>query len=104
MLPLVTYGKTEASTTRRPSTPCTRIDGGVDDRHVSSMPIFAVHDGCSAVSASLRTQSRISSSVSTAGPGESSPSLNGAKAGWLRMSRATRTASTHSLRSVSVDR
>ena len=38
------------------------------------------------------------------GPGESSPSLYGAKAGWLRMSRATRIASTHSRRSVGVDR
>ena len=34
------------------------------------------------------------------GPGESSPSLYGANAGWLRMSRATRIASTHSRRSV----
>ena len=68
------------------------------------MPIFAVQEGCSAVSASLRTQSRISSSVSTDGPGESSPPLNGANAGWLRMLRATRTTSTHSRRSVGVER
>ena len=33
------------------------------------MPIRAVQDGCSAVSASARTHSRISSSVSTEGPG-----------------------------------
>ena len=100
MLPLVTYGKTEASTTRSPSRPCTRIDAGsTTDR--SSTPMAAVHDGCSAVSASARTQSRICSSVSTSRPGESSPSLYGAKAGWLRMSRATRIASTHSRRSVS---
>ena len=33
------------------------------------MPILAVHEGCSAVSASVRTQSRISSSVSTDRPG-----------------------------------
>ena len=64
----------------------------------------AVHQGCRAVSASARTQSRISSSVETLGPGESSPSLYGAKAGWLRMSRATRIASTHSRRSFGVDR
>ncbi len=63
------------------------------------MPIWQVHDGCSAVSASLATQSRISSSVSTSRPGDSSPSLNWSKAGWLRMSRATRIASTHSRRS-----
>ena len=74
MLPLVTYGKTDASTTRRPSVPCTFIVAG-STTDISSTPILAVHDGCSAVSASARTQSRISSSVSTDGPGESSPSL-----------------------------
>ena len=83
--------------------PCTPIVAG-STTDISSMPILAVHDGCRAVSASARTQSRICSSVSTDGPGESSPSLYGANAGWLRMSRATRTASTHSLRSVGVDR
>src|SRR5918992_4740397 len=103
MLPLVTNGKTEASTTRSPSVPWTFIVlGSVTD--ISSTPILAAQEGCSAVSASLRTHSRISSSVSTEGPGEISPSLYGANAGWLRMARATRTASTHSLRSVGVDR
>ena len=53
-------------------------------------PILAVQDGCSAVSASSATQSRISSSVLTPGPGEISPPSNGCMAGWLRMSRATR--------------
>ena len=62
----------------------------------SSVPIRAVHDGWSAVSASLATQSWISWSVVTAGPGESSPALNGSNAGWLRIRRATRTASSHS--------
>jgi hypothetical protein len=52
---------------------------------MSSVPILAVHDGCSAVSASRATQSRISSSVSTVGPGEISPPLNGSNAGWLRI-------------------
>ena len=70
----------------------------------SSVPSLAVHDGCSAVSASRATQSRISSSVSTDGPGDVSPALYGSKAGWLRMRRATRTASTHSRRSWSVER
>ena len=51
----------------------------IDDR-MSSVPILAVHEGCSAVSASRATQSRISSSVVTLGPGESSPPLKGAKA------------------------
>ena len=68
MLPLVTNGKTDASTTRRPSSPCTRIVVGSTTAS-ASVPIFAVHDGWSAVSASRRTQSRISSSVSTPGPG-----------------------------------
>ena len=70
----------------------------------SSVPIFAVHDGCSAVSASLATQSRIWSSVSTSLPGEISPPLNGANAGASRIARVTRIASTHSRRSCSVDR
>jgi len=74
MLPLVTKGNTDASTTRRPSTPCTRIVAG-STTDISSTPMAAVHEGCSAVSASARTQSRISSSVETVGPGESSPSL-----------------------------
>ena len=65
----------------------------------SSTPIRHVHDGCSAVSASRATQARISSSVSTAGPGDSSPPSNGANAGWARMRRAWRIASTHSRRS-----
>ena len=63
-----------------------------------------VHDGCSAVSPSFATHARISSSVSTLGPGESSPALNGSNAGWFRMLRATRIASTHSRRSCSVER
>ena len=50
------------------------------------MPIRAVHDGCSAVSASRATQARISSSVATDGPGDISPPLYGAIAGWSRIS------------------
>ena len=42
--------------------------------------------------------------VSTARPGEVSPPLYGSKAGWLRIRRATRTASTHSRRSCAVER
>ena len=64
----------------------------------------AVQDGCSAVSASFATQSRICSSVSTALPGEISPPLNGANAGASRIARVTRIASTHSRRSCSVER
>ena len=66
---------------------------------IGSVPILAVHDGCSAVSASRATQSRICSSVATSGPGASSPPLNWSNAGWLRMFLAMRIASTHSLRS-----
>ena len=74
MLPLGMYGIAEASTTRRPSTPCTRmLAGSTTDSAV--VPILQVHEGCSAVSASLATQSRISSSLFTPSPGDSSPSL-----------------------------
>ena len=45
----------------------------------------AVQEGCSAVSASRATQSRICSSDSTSGPGEISPPSNAARAGWPRM-------------------
>ena len=45
----------------------------------SPVPMRHVQEGCRAVSASRATQSRISSSDVTAGPGESSPSLNGSK-------------------------
>ena len=103
MLPFVMVGKTEASTTRRPSVPWTRIEEG-STTAISSVPIFAEQLGWSAVSASWRTQSRICSSVSTSGPGLTSPPSKAAKAGWLRMWRAARTTSTHSLRSVSVER
>src|SRR6478735_6716059 len=100
MLPLVTYGITEASTTRRPATPWTRMVAGSTTAIGSeSGPSFAVHEGCSAVSASAATHARISVAVDTDGPGEVSPALNGASADWLRMSRATRIASTHSRRS-----
>ena len=71
---------------------------------IASVPILAVHDGCSAVSASRATQARISSSVSTPGPGDSSPALYSSKAGWVRIVLAIRIASTHSRRSVGVDR
>ena len=64
----------------------------------------AVHDGCSAVSPSRATHSRICSSVATAGPGDSSPPLYGSNAGWFRIFLATPTASTHSRRSAGVDR
>ena len=44
MLPFVTYGITDASTTARPSMPYTLIVfGSVTD--IASAPIFAVHDG-----------------------------------------------------------
>ncbi len=68
------------------------------------VPIFAVQDGCSAVSPSRRTQSRTCSSLLTSGPGDSSPPLNGANAGWLRMCLAIWMASVHSRRSAGVDR
>ena len=48
--------------------PCTRIVAG-STTDLSSTPILAVQDGCSAVSASARTQSRISSSVLDRRPG-----------------------------------
>ncbi len=98
MLPLVTYGMTLASTARRPSTPWTRIVSGSTTESPST-PIRAVQDGWSAVSESLATQARISSSVSTPAPGDSSPVENGPNAGWVRIRRAVRTASTHSRRS-----
>ena len=65
----------------------------------ASVPIRHVPHGCSAVSASRATQSRISSSYRTPGPGDNSPPLNGRRAGWLRIMRAMRTASVHSRRS-----
>jgi hypothetical protein len=59
---VVIYGITDASTTFRPSTPCTPIIcGSVTD--IESIPILAVHEGCSAVSESCATQSRICSSA-----------------------------------------
>ena len=103
MLPFVTYGNTEASTTRRPSTPWTRIEvGSVTD--MSSVPIRQVQDGCSAVSASFATQSRICSSVSTSGPGESSPPSIPSQAGCERILRVAWSASIHSRRSLPVER
>src|SRR6266699_3137501 len=69
MLPLVTYGIAEASTTRKPSIPCTfMLVGSTTDP--STAPILQVHEGCSAVSPSFATQSRICSPVSTLGPGD----------------------------------
>ena len=74
MLPLVTFGMTEASTTLSASVPCTPIDSG-STTAMPSRPSRAVPDGCSAVSASRATQSMISSSLRISGPGESSPAL-----------------------------
>ncbi|ANH36734.1 hypothetical protein I601_0281 [Nocardioides dokdonensis FR1436] len=83
--------------------PCTRmVLGSTTD--MSSVPILAVHEGCSAVSASSATQSRISWSVLTPGPGEISPAEKAENAGCSRMSRAARTISIHSWRSRSVER
>src|SRR5699024_12644135 len=67
-------------------------------------PIFAVLDGWSAVSASFATHSKISSSVSTEGPGEISPALYGSNDGCDKICREMRIASTHSRRSFSVER
>jgi hypothetical protein len=103
MFPFVTYGMTDASTTRSPSTPYTPSDPGSVTAS-GPVPMAQVQDGWSAVSASRATQARISSSVETEGPGDSSPSLNGANASWVRMLRAIRIASPHSRLSVSVDR
>ena len=55
----------------------------VEDRRRRRVPIRAVHEGWSAVSASRATQSRISSSLVTAVPGEVSPPLYGSIAGWF---------------------
>ena len=58
--------------------PCTFIVNGSTTAIGSEEgPIFALQDGCNAVSPSLRTQSKISSSVCTSGPGEISPPLYG---------------------------
>ena len=80
MFPLGTNGNTDASTTRSPSSPRTRIVSGSTTAS-SSVPIRHVQDGCSAVSASRATHSRISSSVTTAGPGDSSPANDPAAPG-----------------------
>ena len=74
MFPLVTFGMTEASTTLSASVPCTPMDDG-STTDMASRPRRAVPDGWSAVSASRATQSRISVSLCTWGPGESSPAL-----------------------------
>ena len=55
MLPFETEGMTDASTTRRPSTPWTRIDDGSTTAS-GPVPILQVQDGWSAVSASEATQ------------------------------------------------
>src|ERR1700733_1596128 len=103
MFPLVTYGITDASTTRSPDTPCTRSDpGSVTDS--GPAPMAHVQDGCSAVSASRATHESTSASVDAAGPGDSSPALNSSNAGWLRIFLAIAIASVHSARSVGVDR
>ena len=74
MLPFVTFGITEASTTLRPDVPSTPIVAGSVTAS-GSVPSRAVPAGCNAVSASRATQSMISSSDSAAGPGDSSRSL-----------------------------
>src|SRR5579864_5529871 len=63
MFPFGTNGKMDASTTRSPSSPYTRIVFGS-----TTLPIAHVHEGWSAVSASRATQSSTSSSVRTNGP------------------------------------
>src|ERR1051326_1983453 len=99
MFPLGTKGKTDASTTRIPSSPYTRIVAGS-----TTDPIAQVQEGWSAVSASRATQSRISSSLCTDGPGDTSPPSYGQNAAWARIERATWIASIHSPRSFGVDR
>jgi hypothetical protein len=71
---------------------------------MSSVPIRHVQDGVQRGLGVLRTQSRICSSVSTSRPGESSPPLNGSKAGASRNAAGDRIASIHSRRSFSVER
>ena len=68
-------GMTAASTTRSPSTPCTRNVSGSTTASLST-PMRQVQDGCRAVSPSRATHLMISSSDLTSGPGEISPASN----------------------------
>src|SRR3954463_9135138 len=65
MLPFGTYGNTDASTTRSPSTPRTRIDVG-STTAVSAGPIFAVPDR-RLVRAHLRRARRVQPRLGIAG-------------------------------------
>ena len=64
---LTMLGMTEASTTRRFSTPYTRVLGSTTA--ISSTPILAVQQGWYALSVCCRIHALISSSVRTSGPG-----------------------------------
>ena len=96
-------GITEASATARPSIPCTPIVSG-STTDSPSVPSRHVDVGCMFDCAVRATQSRISSSVSTPGPGQVSPPSSSLKAGWLSRSRAMCTASTQNRRSTSLPR
>src|SRR6201986_649604 len=97
MFPLVTYGMTDASTTRSPDTPWTASDSGsVTDS--GPVPMAQVHEGCNTVSASRATHSSTSASDETDGPGDSSPALNSSNAGWLSIGPGIATAPVHSAR------
>src|SRR5690242_18842740 len=103
MFPFVTYGKTDAATTRSPSTPGTRIETG-STTDPSATPVRQVLGGCKAVAASARHQSVFPSSAGTGGAGDISPALNGASAGRSTVTRVRRADSTHSRRAWSVER
>ena len=101
-LPDTIAGMMEASTTRSPSVPRTRVSPSVTAR--SSVPIRQVPQGWKADSTFFRTKASISSSERTSGPGASSSPRQGSNAFCAKISRVRRTESRSSRRSRSVER
>ena len=83
--------------------PWTRIDAGRCTA-IASVPMRQVHDGWSAVSASLRDPVEDLLVGLHRRPGRDLAAVEARNAGWERIVRATRIASTHSRRSSSVER
>ncbi|MCY1240805.1 hypothetical protein D9M72_536700 [compost metagenome] len=100
-LPVTILGMIEASTTRRPDSPCTRPWLSTTAIGSEASPILQVQDGCSAVSACSRTKASISASLCTIMPGLISRPRNWSSACWPMISRVRRTAARNSRQSTS---
>ena len=104
VLPATSVGMIEASATRRPVVPCTRIVSGIDDGAIVGAHAAGADRVIDRNRPSARTSASSCASVVIDGPGRSSSPTYGASAGCAQISRSNFSPSRIMRRSVSVAR